>query len=130
MPYLRAVYGLTAGAAFLTYCYVRIMSPISFLTIVSDGIRHPATSNGFIKDVTKFLRYDHLCAFGAGAIWTVLSFRDLKKEGKFMGSWSSILGVFTGTTILGGPGAAMATVWAWREQCLPPKRMPVVNASG
>lgn len=125
MPYLRIIYGFSAGAAFLTYCYVRLTSPISFLDVIFQGVKNPTTSQGFSKDVTKVLRYDHLCAFGAGTIWTLLSFRDLKKAKKLSASWGSILGVFAGSNILGGPGAAMATMWAWREECLPARRNTV-----
>lgn len=68
--------------------------------------------------LAKFLRYDQIAAFGAGAIWTALSFHDLKKAGKVNSGWAKILGVFSGITLVAGPGAAMAAMWGWREEAL------------
>ncbi|PMD12640.1 hypothetical protein NA56DRAFT_586838 [Hyaloscypha hepaticicola] len=67
----------------------------------------------------KVLRYDQLCSFGAGAVWTLLHFWDLKRDGYMRNAgWGKILGVFGAMNVIGGPGAAMAGMWAWRESAV------------
>jgi len=118
MPYLRAVYGFAAGAAGLTYLYLRLTSPVSLTHALFTGIRDPHAAVGMMAGISKFLRYDQIAAFSAGAIWTLLSFGDLKRKGRVTAGWAKIVGAFAGMTLVGGPGAAMAGMWAWREEAL------------
>lgn len=118
MPYLRAAYGFAAAAAACAYLYVRLTSPVSFMEIFFSGLANPAAALPLIEGAAKALRYDQIAAFSAGALWILLSFGDLKKTGKIDAGWGHILGVFAGTTIAGGPGAAMAVMWAWREESM------------
>lgn len=129
MPYLRRIYGFAGAAAALAYLYVRLCSPLSATEIFFDGVRSPLTAASFMKSLAKALRYDQLCAFGAGTIWTMLSFRDLKKAGKLTTGWGKIVGAFAGLTLLTGPGAAMTAMWAWREEILAKGHVKAVKAS-
>lgn len=125
MPHLRRTYAFAGGAAALTYLFVRLTSSVSITEAIFSGIRNPSASGNFVKDITKVLRYDQIACFSAGAIWTMLSFGDLKRKNKIQASWAKIVGIFAGTTLIAGPGAAMAAMWSWREECLPPKRNTV-----
>jgi len=118
MPYLRRAYGFAACTAACAYLYVRFTSPVSLMKIFFEGIGNPTQGLPLVKGAVKALRYDQIAAFSAGAIWILLSFSDLKKAGKLQAGWARILGVFAGTTITAGPGAAMAVMWAWREESL------------
>jgi hypothetical protein len=118
MPYLRRTYIFAGVAAALANLYVRFRSPVSLTDVFFQGVRNPIAAVPLALGVAKFLRYDQIASFGAGAIWTALSFHDLKKARKVTAGWGKIVGVFTGTTIVAGPGAAMAAMWAWREEAL------------
>jgi hypothetical protein len=125
LPYLRGVYGFAGAAATLANLYVRIASPVPLAEVFFKGIANPAAAGPLVDAVAKVLRYDHLLAFGSGAVWTMLSFYDLKRAGKLTASWGRIVGVFAGITLVGGPGAAMVAMWAWREETLAKRRVVV-----
>lgn len=118
MPYLRQAYGFAAAVSACAYLYVRFASPVSLREVFFSGLSSPTEYVSLLQSSAKALRYDQIASFGAGAIWTMLSFGDLKRAGKLQARWGSIVGVFAGTTLVSGPGAAMATMWAWREEAL------------
>lgn len=118
MPYLRNVYAVTGIASALAYLYVRFRSPVPLFDVFFKGTAEPKAALSLVQGIARFLRYDQISTFGAGTIWTLLSFKDLKREKKIETSWTRIIGIFTGTTLLAGPGAAMAVMWAWREEAL------------
>jgi hypothetical protein len=118
MPYLRRIYIFAGVAAALANLYVRFNSPVSLTEVFFQGVRNPSAAVPLALGLAKFLRYDQIASFSAGGIWTALSFHDLKKAGKVTAGWGKIVGIFTGTTIVAGPGAAMAAMWAWREEAL------------
>jgi len=118
MPYLRLAYRFAATAAACGYLYVRFTSPESLTKVFFGGLANPTESLPLIVAASKALRYDQIAVFSAGAIWTILSFGDLKKAGKLQAGWGRILSVFAGTTLAVGPGAAMAVMWGWREEAL------------
>lgn len=130
MKYLRRVYGFAGAAAALANMYVRFKSPVSLTEVFFKGVTDPSAPLPLIQGLAKFLRYDQICAFSAGAIWTLLSFRDLKKAGKLNAGWGRIVGVFAGTTIVAGPGAAMAAMWAWREEVLAKRKEVLPQKEG
>jgi hypothetical protein len=66
----------------------------------------------------RFLKYDYLSAFVSGGFWILLSFWDLRKDGRLHASWMKILSIMGVVTVLFGPGTMMAVVWAWREEIL------------
>lgn len=118
MPYLRRAYGIAAAVAACANLYVRIASPFPLKDVFFKGISSPSAPATLIEGAAKFLRYDQLTTFGAGAMWTMLSFMDLKKAGKIQAGWLKIAGIFGATTVVAGPGAAMMVMWAWREEAL------------
>ncbi len=118
LPYLRIAYGFAAVTAAIGYTYARFASPVPVLDVFFKGIANPAEKLPLVYAAVKILRYDQICAFTAGGIWTILHFHDLKKAGKLQSGWAKILGIFGGATLAFGPGAAMATMWAWREEVL------------
>lgn len=126
MPYLRRIYAFAGVAAALANLYVRFKSPVSLTEVFFKGISSPSAPAALVQNLAKFLRYDQIAAFGAGAIWTGLNFHDLKKAGKVTSGWGKIVGVFAATTLVAGPGAAMAAMWAWREEAL--ARRVIVHA--
>jgi hypothetical protein len=124
MPYLRRAYGFATAVAACAYLYVRIASPVSLMDVFFQDLKNPSNALPLIEGASKAIRYDQIAAFGAGALWVMLSFADLKKAKKIKTGWAGIVGVFAGTTLLAGPGAAMTTMWAWREEMLA-KRKPI-----
>jgi hypothetical protein len=88
------------------------------VNVFFQGIRNPSASVSAVVSLAKVFRYDQIAAFSAGAVWIMLNFRDLKKAGKLNAGWGRIVGVLAGTTLVAGPGAAMAAMWAWREEAL------------
>lgn len=127
MPYLRRAYGFAAVIAATANLYVRFASPVPLKDLFFKGISSPSTVPNLLEGAAKFLRYDQIATFGAGAIWTMLSFRDLKKAGKLQTGWPTILGIFGATTLVAGPGAAVVTMWAWREEVLAARKKVVAK---
>jgi hypothetical protein len=127
MPYLRRAYGFAAATAACAYLYVRFASPVSLKEVFFHNLSDPLAPVTLMTGAAKALRYDHICAFGAGAVWTMLSFYDLKRAKKLQAGWGKIVGVFAGTTLAFGPGAAMATMWAWREETLAKRKVVAVK---
>jgi hypothetical protein len=115
---LRHIYALSAAASASVYLYLWIMSPFPMKGIFFSNLSNPSAEHTMLYGAAKVLRYDHLSCFGAGAVWTMLNFWDLKQEGLLKAGWLNIVSVFAGVTVLGGPGAAMAGMWGWRETIL------------
>ena len=116
---LRLICGLSAAASASVYLYLWITSPGSMADIFFSETSSPTAPITMLKGAAKVLRYDQLCSFGAGTVWTLLHFWDLKREGLMRSvGWGKILGVFWAMNLVGGPGAAMAGMWAWRESII------------
>lgn len=127
MPHLRRVYRFAGVAAACAFLYVRFKSPVSATEVFLEGIRNPGAAVPLFQRLSKTFRYDQICAFSAGAVWTLLSFSDLKKAKKVEAGWAKIIGTMAGLSLLVGPGAAMTAMWAWREEALAKKKVPVVK---
>lgn len=123
MKWLRMAYGFAAATAAAAYLYVRVKSPVSMMDVFFNGLSNPSEALPLITGAARIFRYDQICAFTAGALWVLLSFKDLKKAKKIHTGWAGIVGAFAGTTLLAGPGAGMAAMWAWREECLATKKV-------
>jgi hypothetical protein len=121
LPYLRAAYistGVIAGSA---YIYLWVFTPYPMLDIFFSGLKKDPVqaSKSIITASARFLRYDQICAFGAGLYWAILHFRDLKNSGRQMEkSWLTFGRDLVLATIGLGPGAALAAFWGWREEVL------------
>jgi len=121
MPYLRQAYAFAAIASGSAYLYVygsAWKSSISVLDIFFKDISKPKDAAPIFDGAAKVLRYDHLWSFSAGLLWVLLSFGDLRKAGKVQAGWIKIIGASVLTTLVAGPGAAMAVMWWWREESL------------
>jgi hypothetical protein len=127
MPYLRRVYGFAGAAAACAHIFVRFASPVSLTDVFFQDIRNPLAAEPVMQSIAKFLRYDQITTFSASAIWTMLTFRDLKKAGKLTACWGRIIRTFAGITLVAGPGAAMAAIWAWREETLAKREVVVIE---
>ncbi|KAL3425892.1 FAD binding domain-containing protein [Phlyctema vagabunda] len=127
MPYLRYAYGFSTAAAAIANIYVRLTSPLSLRDVFFKNLSSPTSPLSVVDLITRYLRYDQIATFSAGAIWTMLHFRDLKKADKLKVGWARIVGVFAGTTLVAGPGAAMAVMWAWREEVLARSSRPLAG---
>ncbi|KAL5319811.1 hypothetical protein ACEPPN_012869 [Leptodophora sp. 'Broadleaf-Isolate-01'] len=123
MKWLRLAYRFAAATAATAYFYVVLKSPVSLTEVFFKGLSNPSEALPLITGAAKIFRYDQITAFTAGAVWVLLSFKDLKKAKKIQTRWPGIVGTFAGTTILAGPGAGMAVMWAWREECLAKKEV-------
>lgn len=123
MPYLRRIYAFAGVSAAAAHIYMRFKSPFMVTDIsLINSITDNESEVPLIEGIAEILRCNRISAFGAGAIWILLGFRDLKKAGKLTASWWTILAIFVATAFVGGPGAAMAVMWAWREEILAKKR--------
>lgn len=118
MKYLRRAYKFAIVTAVCAYAFVHFSSPVSLFRVFFSGLKNPSQALPLIEGAAKALRYDQIATFSAGAIWTMFSFADLKKAKKMTTGWAGIVGLFAGTTIVAGPGAAMGVMWAWREEIL------------
>ena len=65
-----------------------------------------------------FLKYDEIFCFGSAAVWVLLCFWDLKREGRMTAGWVKILGFYTAVTLALGPGTGLICMWGWREDVL------------
>ncbi|KFZ09191.1 hypothetical protein V501_05682 [Pseudogymnoascus sp. VKM F-4519 (FW-2642)] len=127
MPHLRRIYRFAGIAAACAFLYVRLRSPVPATEVFFSGIRNPSAAVSVMQSLAKTFRYDQICASSAGAIWTMLSFRDLKRAEKLSAGWGRIVGTFAGLTAVVGPGAAMTAMWAWREETLANRKVPAVK---
>ena len=125
MPYLRCAYGFAITTAASAYLFIRFASPVSLLNVFFTGLSNPSKALPLIEGAAKSLRYDQIATLSAGALWTLLNFRGLKKAKKVTTGWAGIVGLFAGTTRVAGPGAVMGLMWAWREEILVKKRQPI-----
>lgn len=123
MPYLRLTYGFVAVFAAALNLYVRLAAPSSLKDVFFKDISSPSAAATLVSGTARFLRYDQIFCFGAGALWTLLSFKDLKNAGKTQAGWAKIIASLTGGTLAFGPGAAMIGMWAWREEMLANRKM-------
>lgn len=127
MKYLRRGYLSAAVFSTIAYWYVYALawqSSISLVEVFFKDITKPTTMQPLIEGASKVLRYDYLWSFSAGALWTLLSFKDLKEAGKTSAGWGQIIGAFTIITLCAGPGTSMVVFWAWREELLVSKTVP------
>ena len=119
MQYLRPAYLLTGLMSASVYILLWTRSPFSMKAIFFSGLRNPGQAITSIAPASaQFLRYDYICTLGAGLYWTALQFWDLKRAQRTNTSWIKFLGSMTASTLLLGPGAAMAGFWSWREEML------------
>ena len=118
LPYLRIAYASSAIVSSSVYLSLWAFSRFPMVDVFFNDVRNPSAVMPLLTGAAKVLRYDHLASFGAGSVWTLLSFWDLKRGGILKTGWGKILGVSAGTTLVAGPGAGMVVMWWWREEVL------------
>jgi hypothetical protein len=118
MKHLRRVYWAAGTFAVAANLYARITSPFPLRDVFFSDIASPSATATLITGAARFLRYDQLMTFGPALAWTILHFNDLKRSQKTKTGWATFIGALVGTTVVGGPGAAMIGFWAWREEVL------------
>jgi hypothetical protein len=118
LPYLYMAYAFSATVGLFAYIYIRFTSPVTLLTVFFSGLENPSQPLPLIKAAVKMLRYDQISCFGSGTVWVFLHFRDLKIHGLVQEPWWHIITGYIGILFLAGPGAAMACIWALRENIL------------
>jgi len=119
MPYLRSAYAFFGLVSSITYLSVWKLSPTPLWSIFYSGLRDPSAAVGsFTEGIGRFLKYDYVFCHASGALWILLCFWDLKRDGRLHAGWFKILNVMGLVAMIFGPGAAMAVMWAWREEVL------------
>ncbi|KAN0106734.1 hypothetical protein V8E51_009610 [Hyaloscypha variabilis] len=107
--------GAVVSGVYIVYWFF-ISTPIP--EIFFSNLADPSAEHSMLYGAAKVLRYDQICMFSASAVWTLLHFWDLKRAGFVTAPWLRIVGIFAGTTLLCGPGAGIAVMWAWKEGVL------------
>jgi hypothetical protein len=118
MKHLRRVYWAAGIFALATNLYTRFTSPFPIKDVFFNDVANPSAPATLITGAARFLRYDQYMTFGPALVWTILHFNDLKRSQKTKTGWVTFIGALVGTTVVGGPGAAMMGFWAWREEVL------------
>ncbi|KFY39521.1 hypothetical protein V494_03954 [Pseudogymnoascus sp. VKM F-4513 (FW-928)] len=126
MPHLRRIYAFAGVSAAATRLFAFFKSPVVLTEVFIMANADPESEVPLVEAISGILRCNHISAFITGLIWVLLGFHDLKKAGKLTTSWWKIFGICVATTVVGGPGAAMAVMWAWREEVLA-KREAVIE---
>jgi hypothetical protein len=112
---LRMSYHICGALPYGAYLFHWMDHPSRIPQIFFSNIMDPSAEHTMLYGAAKVLRYDQICMFSAGIVWTLLHFWDLKRAGFVTASWVKIVGVFGGAVVICGPGAAMALMWNWRE---------------
>ncbi|EAW11544.1 FAD-dependent oxidoreductase [Aspergillus clavatus NRRL 1] len=120
MPYVHIIWVSLAAISGLVFQYVRFSVPpgTSLSEIFYPEVGEFSSSvESFSDGVTLFLKYDELFSMASGFLWLLLCFRDLKLYGVQI-SLLKVAAFLAAMTWVGGPGAAFALGWGWREMTL------------
>ena len=121
MKHLWPAYIGSAVFSAVIYLYTWAASGTSLLTNLQEALLLAKeivgqSSGELVSD--NMIKYNHWIAAGAGLLWALLHFKDLRDVGRSDASLAVVgLGLIA-TTCLLGPGAAIALGWAWRESVL------------
>ncbi|KAH7348538.1 hypothetical protein BKA65DRAFT_594347 [Rhexocercosporidium sp. MPI-PUGE-AT-0058] len=117
--YLRLIYLITFLLSSMTWIYTIFASPTPIYQVFISGIMNTGANFTTLEEgMRMFLKYDEIFSFGSAAIWVLLCFGDLKREGRLTASWGKVLLVFGGMSLGLGPGAGLVGMWWWRENVL------------
>ncbi|KAN0095665.1 hypothetical protein V8E51_016376 [Hyaloscypha variabilis] len=93
LVWLRGTYEFLFLLSASTYVYVFFVSPIPLSQLFFggiwdwvNGVGSPAAEPGL------FLKWDEILVFAGTAVWMLLSFRDLKREGRMKTGWVKLGG--------------------------------------
>lgn len=118
LPVIKyTIYSLCAISA-ATWWYTLYNAPFSPVALFFPNVAAMKTNDEFIR---LFLQFDEVFAMGAGFLWLLYLFGDLKRAGMLESSWLSIVGRGLVTLVAAGPGVTIGLGWWWREQLLATK---------
>ena len=120
---LIIAYLLSGALSSGTYLMLWLTHSSQIPQIFFSNLTRPEEEHEMLYGAAKVLRYDQICMFSAGIVWTLLHFWDLKQARFVTATWLRIGGIFAGATVVCGPGAAMAFMWAWRESVIRIERL-------
>lgn len=119
MPYLRFAYGFAVLFSGAYYLRVWAFNPsLMAQYYLRNFIWPPKDFDSLAHAMEYILVWDQITGFGPGIVWAILHFWDLKQASRLDAGWIKILGVLVGLVLVGGPGAAVAGMWWWREEVL------------
>jgi hypothetical protein len=119
LVWLRGIYEFLFLLSASTYLYVFFVSPVPFSEIFFGDIWDWDKDVGSLTEgAWLFLKWDEIFVFLGTAVWILLCFRDLKREGRTGVGWVKVVVVLVGTGLAFGPGAGVAVMCAWREEVL------------
>ncbi|KAH9219751.1 BcBOA8 protein [Leptodontidium sp. 2 PMI_412] len=117
--YLRLIYLTTALLSSSIWIYTFLTSPTPLFQVFLSGLLNTEAKFKTLEEcIGMFLKYDEVFCFGSAAIWVLLCFWDLKREGRLTAGWAKVLVVFGGMSLGLGPGAGLVGMWGWREDIL------------
>lgn len=117
--WLRMNYLTTALISASAWIYMYLTSPVTFPELFFSGLATPFREiNSLEEAMGMLLKYDEVFCFLSAAIWVLLCFWDLKREGRVTAGWGKIVGGFAAASVVFGPGAGLVGMWGWREDVL------------
>ncbi|KAL2064309.1 hypothetical protein VTL71DRAFT_4803 [Oculimacula yallundae] len=119
LPWLRTIYFTTALTSAVMWIYTLFVSPTPLSQVFLSGLLDRDTTFKTNEEgMRMFLKYDEVFCFTSAAIWVLLCFSDLKREGRLTASWGKVLAVYAGLSLGLGPGTGLVSMWWWREEIL------------
>lgn len=111
------IYSLCAISA-ATWWYTLYNAPFSPAELFVPNVAAMKTGDEYIR---LFIQFDEIFSLGAGFVWLLYLFEDLKRAGVMDDSWVGIVGRGVVTLIVAGPGVTIGLGWLWRERLLATK---------
>lgn len=117
--HLRLTYLTAALFSSTVWIYTVLSSPTPLFQVFLGGITNRDVQFKTVEEgMRMFFKYDEVFCFGSAAIWVLLCFWDLKREGRVTAGWVKILGFYAAVTLALGPGTGLVCMWGWREDVL------------
>jgi hypothetical protein len=118
LPTIQYTIGALCALSMATWHYTFFYAPYSMLTLFVPDIAGTQTGDEHIR---LFLQFDEIFSMGAGFLWLLYLFGDMKKAGMMEDSWISIILKGVATFAFAGPGVTIGLGWLWREKTLATK---------
>ncbi|KAJ8117535.1 hypothetical protein OPT61_g1299 [Boeremia exigua] len=118
LPVIKYTVYTLCSISVATWWYTLYNAPFSPATLFVPDVAAMKSPDEFIR---LFLQFDEIFSFGAGLLWLLYLFGDLKRADMMDSSWFSIAVKGLVALVLAGPGATFGLGWWWREQLLATK---------